>query len=113
MEDKSDGRNGRDRRPYRAWTIWLPAGLGLLGAAGLIFVDVVGLVMGSWDTPAAGLHWLKAGIAGQCVLLVAAGGALVTGLATPGRRRACVAAAWLTAVAEVAWFVLTARLASA
>jgi len=117
MENKGrSGRSnpaGRARRPWRAWTSWLPGGLGLLGAAALISVDVAGLVMGSWDTPAPGLHWLKAGIAGQCGLGAAAGGALVAGLAAPGRRRACVAVAWLIVAAEVAWFTLTARLASA
>jgi hypothetical protein len=111
MEDKSEGQAGRPRR-WRPWTIWLPGGLVLLGAAGLIFVDLVGLVMGSWDTPAPGLHWLKAGIAGQCVLGAAGGGALAAGLTGPDRRRACAVCAWLIVAAEIAWFVLTARLAS-
>jgi hypothetical protein len=108
MEDKSE----RHGRPWRPWTVWLPAGLAILGAAALIFVDSVGLIMGSWDTPAPGLAWLKAGIAGQCALGVAATGLLVAGLSAPGRRRACAGSAWLVVAAEVAWFVVTARLVS-
>jgi hypothetical protein len=106
MNNKSAGRAGR------SWTIWLPGGLGILGAAALIFVDVVGMVMGSWDTPAPGLHWLKTGIAGQCGLGAAAAGVLIAGLTRPARRTACVVVAWSLIAAEAAWFVLTARLAS-
>jgi hypothetical protein len=108
MDDESRRRAGR---PWRPWTIWLPAILALLGAAGLIFVDIAGLILGSWDTPAPGLPWLKAGIAGQCVLGAAAVGGLLTGLTGPGRRRICVTVAWLIVAAEIAWFLITLRLA--
>jgi hypothetical protein len=108
MDGRSDGGTGR---PWRPWTIWLAAGLGVLAAAVLIFVDLVGLVMGSWDTPAPGLHWLKAGIGGQCGLLVTAAGLLAVGQSSPARRRGCVLAAVAVVAAEVGWFVLTARLA--
>ena len=108
----ADESRRQARPPPRAWTIWLPAGLGLLGAAGLSFVDLVGLIMGSWDTPSPGLPWLKAGIAGQCLLGTAAVGALVAGLTGPDRRRICAIAAWVIVAAEGAWFMLTVRLAS-
>jgi hypothetical protein len=108
MDDESRRRAGR---PWRPWTIWLPAILALLGAAGLIFVDIAGLILGSWDTPSPGLPWLKAGIVGQGVLGAASVGVLLAGLTGPSRRRICVTAAWVIVAAEIAWFLATLRLA--
>jgi hypothetical protein len=80
---------------------------GLLAAA-----DLAGAVMGSWDTPAPGLGWLKAGAIGQLGLAAAAVAVLVAGAAHPSwRRRAAVMAGAIIAL-EAGWFLLTRVLAT-
>jgi hypothetical protein len=97
-------------RPWRPWTLVLPGVLALVSAGVLAFIDVAGLVMGSWDTPAPGLHWLRTGIVGQCVLAAIAVTALLVGANRPSLRRAAVGA-WTLIPVEFGWFLLTARLA--
>jgi hypothetical protein len=83
-------------------------------AAGLLaLTDLAGMVMGSWDTPAPGLGWLKAGAIGQLGLASAAVAVLVAGTAPPrGRRHAAGPAAAIIAL-EAGWFLLTRMLAAA
>ena len=64
--------------------MWLPGVAAFAGAILLAAVDLVGLVMGSWDSPAPGLGWLKAGAIGQCGVAAAAAAVLVAGAARPG-----------------------------
>jgi hypothetical protein len=97
---------------WRPWTICLPGLLAPATAAALVLIDLVGMVMGSWDTPAPGLHWLTTGIIGQCVLAAVAVIVLVAGTKNSSLRRGAVISAWALIAAEIGWFVLTARLAS-
>jgi hypothetical protein len=81
-------------RTWRRWTIWLPGLVAPAVAGALVLVDLIGMVMGSWDTPAA-------------VAVIAA----VIGMRNSPLRRAAAIAAWALMAAEIGWFVLTARLA--
>jgi hypothetical protein len=83
-------------------------------AAGLLaLTDLAGIVLGSWDTPAPGLGWLRAGAIGQLGLAIAAVAVLVAGTARPrGRRHAAGLAAAIIAL-EAGWFLLTRMLAAA
>jgi hypothetical protein len=98
-------------RTWRRWTIWLPGLVAPAVAGALVLVDLIGMVMGSWDTPAPGLHWLTTGITGLCVLAAVAVIAAVIGMRNSPLRRAAAIAAWALMAAEIGWFVLTARLA--
>ena len=99
-------------RPHPAWAMWLPGVAAFAGAILLAAVDLVGLVMGSWDSPAPGLGWLKAGAIGQCGVAAAAAAVLVAGAARPGRRRGATVTAWVMIALAVGWFLLTRTLAS-
>jgi hypothetical protein len=94
----------------RRWAIWLPAALAITGAALFIVVDLAGLIMGSWDTPAPGLGWLRAGVAGQGLLAAAAVATLITGLASARWRRSAVVTAWVIVAVGCAWFLVTTQL---
>jgi hypothetical protein len=50
MKDISVGRSGW---PHLAWAMWLPCVSAIVAGGLFIVVDVVGMVMGSWDTPVA------------------------------------------------------------
>ena len=69
MKGISAGRSGW---PHLAWAMWLPCVFAAVVGGLFIVVDLGGLVMGSWDTPVAGLGWLKAGAIGQFGLAIAA-----------------------------------------
>ena len=99
-------------RTWRPWTIWLPGVLALVWSLLLIVADNLEGVMGSWDTPAPGLRWLWAGVAGHCALAVASVLALVAGLSFPSRRRAAVIAAWMIIPVGFGWTLLTGHLIS-
>jgi hypothetical protein len=94
---------------WRPWTIWLPCVLALIWSGLLVAGDVVADLMGSWDTPAPGLGWIRAAIIGHCVLAGVSLLALVTGLRFPSRRRAA-AVAWMVIPAALGWALLTVRL---
>ncbi|HEY6275416.1 MAG TPA: hypothetical protein VIX86_03720 [Streptosporangiaceae bacterium] len=100
----------RPRPAPRPWAIWLPSALAIAGAGLFTGTDLIGLIMGSWDTPAPGLGWLRAGAAGQGVLAVAAVAAVITGASSPRWRRSAVIAAWVIFAAEGGWFVVTTGL---
>jgi len=102
---------GTGRAPP-AWAMWLPGVAAFAGAVLLAAVDLAGLVMGSWDSPAPGLGWLKAGAIGQCGLAVAAAAVLIAGAAHPGWRRGAAASAWALIALTAGWFLLTRTLAS-
>jgi hypothetical protein len=70
------------------------------------------MVMGSWDTPAPGLPWLRVGAIGQCGLALAAAILLVAGVTHPGWRHGAAVTAWAIIALEVAWFLLTRMLAN-
>ena len=109
MSDSSASRRGRTHLPWAMVLAWVFA----VAAAGLLAVtDLAGMVMGSWDTPAPGLGWLKAGAIGQLGLAAAAVVVLVAGAARPSwRRRAAVMAGAIIAL-EVGWFLLSRMLAT-
>lgn len=67
MKGISAGRSGW---PHLAWAMWLPCVFAVVVAGQFVVVDLGGLVMGSWDTPVAGLGWLKAGAIGQFGLVI-------------------------------------------
>jgi hypothetical protein len=102
--------SSRPSRTPRPWALWL-AGVLAAAAGGLLaLTDLAGVVMGSWDSPAPGLGWLKAGAIGQLSLAAAAVVVLVAGAARPGwRRRAAVTAGAVIAL-EAGWFLLTRML---
>ena len=92
--------------------MWLVCAFAVATAGLLAVIDLAGIVMGSWDTPAPGLGWLKAGAAGQLGLAVAAVAVLVAGAVRPSwRRRAAVMAGAIIAL-EAGWFLLTRMLAT-
>jgi hypothetical protein len=95
----------------RLWAIWLPAALAIIGAVLFILVDEAGLIMGSWDTPAPGLGWLRAGVTGQVLLAAAALATLITGMTSARWRRSAVVTAWVIVAAGCGWFLLTTQLA--
>lgn len=109
MGDSPASRPGRAQLP---WAMWLACALAAAAAGLLALTDLAGIVMGSWDTPAPGLGWLKAGAIGQLGLAAAAAAVLVAGAARPSwRRRAAVMAGAIIAL-EAGWFLLTRMLAT-
>ena len=109
MRDQLAARPGQT---LRKWTIWLPCTLAFTASGLLIVADGFAVVMGSWDTPAPGLHWIKAGIVGHCALAAASVVVLVAGIRRPGWRLAAAITAWMIIPAGVASFLLAGRLAS-
>ena len=107
MEDSPAGRSART---HTSWATWLSCGLAVAvgGLSGV--VDLAAMVIGSWDTPAPGLGWLKAGAIGQFGLAIAAAAVLIAGAARPGWRRGAAMTACAIIVLEVGWFLLTRML---
>jgi hypothetical protein len=93
-----------------AWAMWLPGVFAVVVAALFIVVDLAGLGMGSWDTPVAGLGWLKAGAIGQLGLAIVAVAVLVAGAAHPSWHRRAAITAYAMIALEIGWFVLTRML---
>ena len=109
MSDSSASRRGRTHLP---WAMVLACVFAVAAAGLLAVTDLAGIVMWSWDTPAPGLGWLKAGAIGQLGLAAAAVVVLVAGAARPSwRRRAAVMAGAIIAL-EVGWFLLSRMLAT-
>lgn len=92
---------------YPLWAFLLPCVLAIVVAGLLVVVDLVGMIMGSWDTPIPGLRWLKVGAIGQGVLVVAAAALLIVGLTHPRWRQGAALAGWGLIVLEAGWFLLT------
>lgn len=108
----TDGHASQDGRTHLPWAMCVACVLAVALAGLLALIDLAGMVMGSWDTPAPGLGWLKAGAIGQVGLAVTAVAVLVAGAARPsGRRRAAVIAGAIIAL-EAGWFLLTRELAT-
>jgi hypothetical protein len=97
---------------WRQGTIWLPGTLAFAASGLLIVADGLAGVMGSWDTPAPGLRWIKVGVIGHCILAAASVVVLGAGIRCPSRRRAAAITAWMIIPIGFAWFLLTGRLAS-
>jgi hypothetical protein len=93
------------------WAIWLPCAFAVAAGGLLAMVDLVGIVMGSWDTPAPGLEWLKGGAIGQFGLAIAAVAVLIAGAVHPSQHRAAAIAACAIIALETGWFLLTRTLA--
>jgi len=109
MSDSPASRPGRTQLP---WAMWLACALAVAAGSVLALADLAGIVLGSWDTPAPGLGWLKAGGIGQLGLAAAAVAVLVAGAAHPSwRRRAAVMAGAIIAL-EAGWFLATRMLAA-
>jgi hypothetical protein len=109
----SDGPASRPGRTSLPWAMWLACVLAVAAAVLLALTDLAGIVMGSWDTPAPGLGWLKAGAIGQVGLAVAAVTVLIAGAARPSWRRGAAAMAGALIALEAGWFLLTRMLAAA
>jgi hypothetical protein len=101
---------GRSGWLQPAWAMWLPCVFAVVAAALFIVVDLAGMVMGSWDTPVAGLGWLKAGAIGQLGLAIVAVAVLVAGAAHPSWHRRAAITAYAMIALEIGWFVLTRML---
>jgi hypothetical protein len=108
----SDSPASQPSRTHLPWAMWLACALAVATAGLLALTDLAGVVMGSWDTPAPGLGWLKAGAVGQLGLAVAAAAVLVTAAARPSWRRRAAAMAGAIIALEAGWFVLTRMLAT-
>lgn len=108
MKDISAGRSGW---MHRAWAMWLPCASAVVAGGLFAVVDLAGMVMGSWDTPAPGLEWLKGGAIGQSGLAIAAAAVLIAGAAHPSRRRGAAITACAIIALETGWFLLTRTLA--
>ena len=109
MSDSPASRPGRTPLP---WAMWLACALAVAAAVLLALTDLAGIVMGSWDTPALGLGWLKAGAIGQLGLAVATVAVLVAGAAHPSWRRGAAVMAGAIIALEAGWFLLTRMLAA-
>ena len=109
MNDSPAGRPGRTHRP---WATWVACALAVAAAGLLALTDLAGVVMGSWDSPAPGLGWLKAGAVGQLGLAVAAAAVLIAAAARPSWRRHAAAMAGAVIALEAGWFLLTRTLAT-
>ena len=107
MKGISAGRSGW---PHLAWAMWLPCVFAVVVAGLFVVVDLGGLVMGSWDTPVAGLGWLKAGAIGQFGLVIVAAAVLIAGTAHPSWRRGAAITAYAIIALEIGWFLLTRML---
>ena len=107
MKGISAGRSGW---PHRAWAMWLPCVSAVVLAALFVVVDVAGMVMGGWDTPVAGLGWLKAGAIGQFGLVMLAVAVLIAGAARPSWHRGAAITAYAIIALEIGWFLLTRML---
>jgi hypothetical protein len=108
----SDGPASRPGRTHLPWATWLACALAVAAAGLLALTDLAGTVMGSWDTPAPGLGWLKAGAIGQLGLALAAAAVLVAAAARPRWRRRAAAMAGAIIALEAGWFLLTRMLAT-
>jgi hypothetical protein len=108
----SDGPASRPGWTHPPWAVWLACGLAIAAAALLALTDLAGIVMGSWDTPAPGLGWLRAGAIGQLGLAAAAAALLVAAAARPSWRRHAAATAGAIIALEAGWFLLTRTLAT-
>lgn len=64
-EAMSDSPASRPGRTHLPWAMGLACALAVAAVGLLALTDLAGMVMGSWDTPAPGLGWLKAGAIGQ------------------------------------------------
>ena len=106
-EGHSAGRSGW---PHLAWAMWLPCVFAVVVAGLFVVVDLAGMVIGSWDTPVAGLGWLKAGAIGQFGLVIVAAAVLIAGTAHPGWRRGAAITAYAIIALEIGWFLLTRML---
>jgi hypothetical protein len=84
----------------RAPNLWLPGGIALACAGLLAVADALAMVMGSWDTPAPGLGWVRVGAAGQGALAAGTVAVLVTGVRQPRWRRGAAITAWVIVVVE-------------
>ena len=107
MKGISAGRSGW---PHLAWAMWLPCVFAVVVAGLFVVVDLGGLVMGSWDTPVAGLGWLKAGAIGQFGLVIVTAAVLIAGTAHPSWRRGAAITAYAIIALEIGWFLLTRML---
>jgi len=107
MKGISAGRSGW---PHLAWAMWLPCVFAVVAGGLFVVVDLVGLVMGSWDTPVAGLGWLKAGAIGQFGLAIVAAAVLIAGAAHPSWHRGAAITAYAIIALEIGWFLLTRML---
>jgi len=103
---------GRSGWPHLALALalWLPCVCAVVMAGLFIAVDLAGLIMGSWDTPVAGLGWLKAGAIGQFGLAIAAAAVLIAGVPRPSWHRGAAITACAIIALEVGWFLLTRML---
>lgn len=107
MKGISAGRSGW---PHTAWAMWLPCVSAVVMAGLFVVVDLAGMVMGSWDTPVAGLGWLKAGAIGQFGLVIAAAVVLIASATHPSWHRGAAIAAYAIIVLEIGWFFVTRML---
>ena len=107
MKDISAGRSGW---MHRARAMWLPCASAVVAGGLFAVVDLAGVVMGSWDTPVAGLGWLKAGAIGQSGLAMAAVAVLIAGAARPSWHRVAAITAYAIIALEIGWFLLTRML---
>jgi hypothetical protein len=108
-------RNKLPARPAVTWrrgTIWLPGTVAFAASGLLIVADGLAGVMGSWDTPAPGLRWIKVGVVGHCILAAASVVVLGAGVRRPSWRRGAAITEWMIVPVGFAWFLLTGRLAS-
>lgn len=107
--------NGRAARPggrWQLWTVVLSGGVAFAASGLLAIADGLAGVMASWDTPAPGIVWIKAGIAGHCVLAAASIVVLGLGMRPASRHRGEAIAAWMIIGLGIGWFLLVGRLVS-
>ncbi|MGO9220727.1 MAG: hypothetical protein ACLP5E_23655 [Streptosporangiaceae bacterium] len=108
----SNSHASRAGRTHLLWAMCVACILAVAATGLLAVIDLAGVVMGSWDTPAPGLGWLKAGAIGQLGLAVTAVAVLVAGAARPSWcGRAAVMAGAIIALGS-GWFLLTRMLAT-
>lgn len=90
----------------------MPCTVAFVASGLLVVADGLASVMGSWDTPAPGLWWLKIAAIGHGVLAVSSVALLCAGISRASWRRAAAITAWTIVPVGVAGLLLAGRLAS-
>ena len=93
--------------PHLAWALWLPCVAAIVVGGLLVVVALGGMVLGNWNTPTAGLGWLKACAIGQAGLAVVAAAVLIAGATHASWHRGATITAYSIIALEIGWFLLT------
>ena len=95
--------------PWQPWTVAVPCVVAFVSSGLLVAADGIAGVMGSWDTPAPGLWWIRYAIIGHCLLAVASVVLFGLGVKNPAFRRTAAIMAWTILPVGFGWLLLVGR----